>query len=239
MGGAICFMIIAMCGVFWYWSNPGDDKTPPENSVCIGFGIVMKNHLGTVALGSLIVALIQLARVILAIVEQRMKEVGERTDAAKFLFKCLQCCLAYLERVVKFINKNGYIMCAMQGTNFIESARDALNLLTANALSVGAVTIISEYVMMFGKVLITVCTMICTYFIIQASGQDDGISGGWLIIFIVMIVGFLVACLFANVFSVCIDTVLLCYCYDRKEEGDDYYPTLPSTSTRRRWIRAR
>jgi choline transporter-like protein 2/4/5 len=222
---AIAFMTLALCGVYWYWSNPGDHKTPPPSAVTRALCTTLRYHMGTVAIGSLLVALIQLARVVLVILEQRMKELHNRTEAARFLFKVLNCCLAYLERVVKFINKNGYIMCAMQGSNFVTSARDALNLLAANALSVGAVTVIAEYVMLFGKVLVTIATMILTYLIIQAANKDDGLTGGWVILLIVMIVAFLVSCLFANVFAVCIDTVLLCYCYDRKEDGEDYYPT--------------
>jgi hypothetical protein len=223
--GAICYMILSICGVFWYWSKPGDHKTPPFGSVFIATKLVFRYHLGTVALGSLIVAIIQVMRVALAVIEQRMKEVGgEHSQAITFLIKCMKCYLACLESVVKFINKNAYILCAMQGTSFITSAREAFNLLAANALSVGAVTIISEYVMMFGKVLVTVVGVICTYFIIQASEQNDRMTGGWVLMFIVLVFGFLVSCLFANVFSVCIDTVLLCYCKDLKEDGDDYYP---------------
>ena len=221
---AIGFLSLAFCGVFWYFSNPGDRKDPPNGSVLIGLKNCFRYHIGTLAFGSLIVALIQLLRVIMLMVEHRLKQLGERTEAVAILFKCIHCCLACLERVVKFINKNAYIICAITGENFLSSARTALDLLLANALSVGAVTVIGEYVMIFGKVVITMATVGVCYVLMDQTKSNTGISNGWLVLSIVAVIAYFIATLFIAVFSVCIDTILLCFCYDKKHRDIDYFP---------------
>ena len=221
---AIAFMTISLCAVFWYFSAPGDNKDPPTGAVIRAAGVTLRYHLGTLAFGSFIVALIQTIRIACVVIEQKLREAGLDGDQVKFLMKILHCILACLERVVKFINKNAYIVCSMNGKSFIPAAREALELLVSNALSVGAVTVIGEIVMTFGKVLITVVSGISVYYINKAMGYDQGLTGGMILVVIVLFLAFLVACLFTSVFSVCIDTILLCYCKDKTEVEPAYAP---------------
>lgn len=39
---------------------------------------------------------------------------------------------------MKFVNKNAYIMCAIRGTNFCTSAREAFTLLLQNGIRLAA-----------------------------------------------------------------------------------------------------
>ena len=98
------------------------------------------HHLGTVAFGSFIIAVIQLLRLILEYVEQKYKEMngGEIPCHWKFIFCILRCCLWCLEKCMKFLvcilaaelclsalslqNKNAYILTCINGTSFCSSA---------------------------------------------------------------------------------------------------------------------
>lgn len=222
---AICFMTISLCTVFWYFSTPGDDKNPPIGSVGTALCMTLRYHLGTLAFGSMLVAIVQTVRIVLLLLEKKMAEAKELGDATKCMFKMAHCCLGCLEWIVKFINKNAYIVQAIMGTNFFTSARKALNLLGSNVVAVGALTVISEYVILFGKILVTCCTIIASYFIIQAAGAASGVTGGVILLFIIGLLSFLIASLFANIFSVCIDTMLICYCYDRDTPDTNYFPS--------------
>lgn len=225
---AVCFMIISLCGVFWYFSVPGDDKDPPSTAVLSAVGVVLKHHLGTIFFGAFIVAVIQIIRIILLIVEKKMSEALKKNDAVRGLMAALHCIMACLERAMKFINKNAYIMTAIEGSNFLSSAQRALALLISNALTVGAITIISEYVMIFGKLLITGITTLIVFGILKGkNGSDDGdtLRSGVLILFCCAIVAYFIAALFVNIFSVCIDTILLCYCVDKEGSAPHYFPS--------------
>lgn len=223
---AICYLIFAFCGVFWYWSRPGGSKSPPIGSVCIATKKCLRYHMGTLALGSFIVAVVQVMRILLVFIERKAKESGVASNkAVEFLFKCLHCFLACLERVIKFVNKNAYIVQAHNGKSFIPAAREGIELLGGNVLSVGATQVIGEVFIICGKVQITVLSAALAFLLTQASGQaSEGISKGVLIIVIAAVFGFLIATLFMFVLSACIDTILMCFCYDRVHSDVDYFP---------------
>lgn len=225
---AIGYMTFAFCAVFWYWSNPGDDKQP-QAGPCKAAGLTLRYHLGTLALGSMIIAIIQVLRVIMRILEDRMQQVSKKVDVARVLVRCAECCLACFERVVKFVNKNAYVITAMTGESFLPAARHGTNLLLGNVLSVGAVSIISEYVMVMGKIIITAGVVGCGYGILQRAERDDGFSNGLLVLVVIGVFAYFIACVFIHVLSACIDTVLLSYCYDLEQgNGADkphYFPS--------------
>jgi len=67
------------------------------------------HHLGSVALGSFVVALIQFVRFLLEYLEKKSKIAQAKAGVAgafvKYLMCCVNCCMWYLEKVVKFINR--------------------------------------------------------------------------------------------------------------------------------------
>jgi choline transporter-like protein 2/4/5 len=60
------------------------------------------------AFGSLIIAVVQFIRAVLMWCQRRLK--GAENKFLVFILGCLQCCFACVERFLKFINKNAYIM---------------------------------------------------------------------------------------------------------------------------------
>jgi hypothetical protein len=210
---AIAYMIVSFCAIFWYWSNPGDDKKP-EAGTCAALGLTMKNHLGTLAIGSFIVAVLQVLRILLSLLEKRLQTYAGKSDAVKCCLYCAECLLACFHRVVKFINKNAYIMTAMTGEPFLDAARHALSLLLGNAISVAAISVIGEWVCLFGKILITSIALVICYFMAGGTDSDNNVV---LLMVVVGLSAYFITCVFINVFHVCIDTVLLSYCYDLRE----------------------
>lgn len=47
-----------------------------------------------------------------------------------------KCCFWCFEKFIRFINQNAYIVCAIYGTNFCSSAKEAFGLLVRNAIRV-------------------------------------------------------------------------------------------------------
>lgn len=209
--GSMVFLVISLCAIFWYWSKPGDNKEPPSDSVRAGCRIAFRYHMGTVAFGSLLVAIVQVMRVMLQMMEKRLKEWTGNAETAKWILCCAQCCLACFEKFIKFMNKNAYIMTAMTGENFLEGAMHALSLLVANALSVGAVTIIGEWVMFFGKGIIVTISVLSGWGILNAMNSDSNLL---IILVVIGILTYIIASIFINILAACIDAILLSYCYD-------------------------
>ncbi|VDI31412.1 Hypothetical predicted protein [Mytilus galloprovincialis] len=89
-------------------------------------------HLGSLAFGSLIIAIIQIIRVLLEYVDGKLK--GSENPVAKFFVKCMKCCFWCLEKFLRFLNKNAYIMIAAHGKNFCTSAKNAFMLIMRNCV---------------------------------------------------------------------------------------------------------
>lgn len=91
-------------------------------------------HLGTLAFGSLIIAICRIIRVMLEYIDRKLKKYDN--EVTKAILCCCKCFFWCLESFLKFINRNAYIMCAIHGKNFCGSAKDAFSLLMRNVVRV-------------------------------------------------------------------------------------------------------
>lgn len=73
-------------------------------------------------------------RVFLEYLDRKLKKYDNEITRA--IMCCLKCFFWCLEKFLKFVNKNAYIMCAVHGKNFCTSARKAFGLLMRNILRV-------------------------------------------------------------------------------------------------------
>ncbi len=78
----------------------------------------MLYHLGTVAFGSLIIAVIRMVRTVLSYIEEKLKKYNN--DLTRCLICMCKCCLYCLEKFMRFINRNAYIMCAVKVAYFCD-----------------------------------------------------------------------------------------------------------------------
>jgi len=115
---AIGQIVLAMCYSKWYFTvdKGGRINTSIFSATCI----TLCKHAGTAAFGSLIIAIIQLARAIITYMQQKFQQAGPENQVINALACCCQCCLVCLERCMKFISKNAYIQTAIFGHNFCE-----------------------------------------------------------------------------------------------------------------------
>jgi hypothetical protein len=238
---SVGFMVVAFCFALWFFAPvkremEGDSK--PCCSCCCapsgrdgerelaswpimtGVKLTLCHHLGTVAFGSLIIAIIQMARIALEYVEQKKKEMeasGVEIGAVwKFVFCCLRCCLWCLEKCMKALNKIAYVGTVMNGTWFCTSACHAMGLLIVNISWFAVVTGISCCMLLFGKfacALMTaaICGYWCTYLDLSS------------ILFptiVCFIIGYFVAALFAEVYEMGVDCMLVCFLEIQDAECD-------------------
>ena len=119
---------------FRYWTPPAERKAW-KNCGCRTFSSIGTAfyHLGTLACGSLIIGIIRFITAILNRVEKTLKKYNN--DLTKCLFCMCKCCLWCLEKFMKYINRNAYIICAIRSTNFCSSAKQAFSLLMRNPVS--------------------------------------------------------------------------------------------------------
>lgn len=126
-------MVLAGSFAGWYWTLDRK-KDLPSFPLMTSFIRTFRYHLGTIAFGSLIISIIKFIRYFLEYADQKLKQYSQDNPLVKALVCCCKCCFWCLEKFMKFINRNAYIMTAVYGKNFCTSARDAFFLLMRNAV---------------------------------------------------------------------------------------------------------
>lgn len=103
---SISYMSVSMSVVQWYFSARGKErKRTPMFVLLRNFVKVVFFHIGTLMLGSLIVAIVQIFRIAFRKLTERLKKV----KAAAIVSKIIEGLLWVLEKIIKYINKNAYI----------------------------------------------------------------------------------------------------------------------------------
>ena len=98
----------------------------------------MRYHAGSMAMGSFIISVVQMLRFALMYVERQSKELRNKNKMVRVLFCAVQICLWCLDKCVRYISRNAYIIVAMRGESFCSSAMHAFWLIAKNLTKVRA-----------------------------------------------------------------------------------------------------
>jgi len=229
------FAELVLAGVFaqWYWTMNKSSDIPD----CT-LGTAMWNasvfHLGTVAFGSLTIAIIRMIRTILEYIERKCRKFNN--DLTKCLLCCCKCCLWCLEKFMRFLNRNAYIMCAIKSTNFCRSAKEAFNLIMRNLVRVVVLDSVVDFLLFLGKIVIVMATGVASYFVFsgqipEIKDQIPSLNYFFTPIVFIVIGSYLIASAFFSVYSMAVDTLLLCFLEDlERNDGSVERPYYMSRS---------
>jgi len=209
---AIGQLVIALGIACWYFVR--DKKEVGNFTVIWAFKAVVFNHLGTAAFGSLIIAIIKTIRAVLTYLQKKASKSGN--TVLKFFLACLQCVMWCVEKIMKFINKNGYIVTAIYGYSFCKACRTAFFLIARNILRIMAISLIGDFVLFLGKIFVPIATVfLCYIFMAYVEGNEkiNGFIGPLILVFVV---AYFISCMFTEIFGMCIDTMMLCYIADEE-----------------------
>jgi len=107
---ALSQFVLASTACIWYFEHRIEGGA--ERPVARSFWRAFRYHLGSIAFGSLIVAIIRFMMAIVEYFKQKVDatKVGEKMGKLyKCMMTCCQCCLECVARLVEFINKHAYI----------------------------------------------------------------------------------------------------------------------------------
>ncbi|KAL0488487.1 choline transporter-like protein [Acrasis kona] len=216
---ALEYMIIASCIASWYWSRK---KSLSVLGAPLWRAIirVIAYHSGTVAFGSLLVAIVQFVRILFEKFVRELEGVHKSGKLVKALVWLVRIILWVFEKIVKTINKNAYIQCAMYGTSFVCAARDAMALILRNPVQMAVVTALANVVMFINKLAIAFLTALFAYAIASKTtfliddAANNPINSPILVGFIALLVGFVIGSLFMTILDTAVDTITQCYLID-------------------------
>eukprot|EP00118_Oscarella_pearsei_P012112 m.86189 g.86189 ORF g.86189 m.86189 type:complete len:745 (+) comp36494_c0_seq7:311-2545(+) len=206
-----------LAGAFasYYWSLPPGDKNKnlPFLPVTKAFFRALIWHTGSLAVGALIIAIIQLIRIILGYAQKKLKGSVEN-EVARFFLKCLSCCFWCLEKLFKYINKNAYIMIAIYGYHFCKACCRSFNLLLRNIARVFVLNNITSFVFFLSRLLIVGLTCVVGFVLFDYLDDREDLNYYLIPVIILGICAFFISWAFFSTYDMAIDTLFLCFLED-------------------------
>ncbi|XP_058454846.1 choline transporter-like protein 1 [Malaya genurostris] len=198
-------MVTAGSITAWYFTV---DKSKLNSVMKRSFALLLWYHLGTVVLGSLLIAITNLFRLILRCVRcKKWCGSGKTGCCAGCCLLCLDCCFSCLD----LIHRNAYVITSMQGQPFCRAGKRATNLLSMNATKFLSVNFVSGTALLMAKSFILVMVGFVGVELIQ---QKRELYHPHAILILMGAVVYLIAHCFMAVYEMTIDTIFLCFCKD-------------------------
>jgi len=229
-------LVLAHVFAEWYWTR---NKSLTSSLTYIRDSLFKTTvfHLGTAAFGSLIIAIFSFIRMVLEYIER--KYLAASPGFVKYMLSFCKCCFWCLEKFIRFINRNAYIMCAVKGTNFCKSARDAFNLLMRNLVRVVVLDGVVTFLLFLGKLAIVIITGVVSY--MAFSGQIPDIADqlptlnfSYTPVIFIVLGSYLIACSFFSVYTMAVDTLFLSLLEDlERNDGSEQKPYYMSKGLRK------
>lgn len=204
--------IIAAAACIWYFDQGSDKKTD-----CVGTGIkwLFRYHLGTIALGSMIIAICQTIRVIF---EYYRKKITQANPTK--IVKALLCITGYLlwclEKCIKYITKNAYIQCAVTSESFCTSAWNAFTLMIKHAARFGWGNSVGYLMIFFGCAGVGASTGFATYLFVSQQTTYFEVSSAVPASVFVGVSGVFIAWVFLSIFFFASDALLQSFLLDEE-----------------------
>ncbi|UMM41713.1 hypothetical protein L5515_017854 [Caenorhabditis briggsae] len=212
---------IALAGAFasYYWARDKRHDVPTF-PVIRALNRAMRYNLGSIAFGSLIIAIVKIIRVMLEYIDHKLGK--SENKAVKWFLMCLKCCFWCLEMFFKFLTKNAYIMIAIYGKNFFSSAKDSFLLITRNIVRTVVVHKVAGILLFLGKAMITLGMGILSFYYFSGRWVVEGVPKVDLYyyfvpIVIVVIGSYFMADLFFDVYEMAVDTTFICFLEDSEQ----------------------
>jgi hypothetical protein len=209
------YFIISCATIIWYFGGHNSDIPNPIGRATKW---LFRYHLGSVAFGSILLAIVWAIRIIGQYIHDKIKESQPQNQTVQCLAKCMLCCINCFERFIRFFNKHAYAEVALRSSNFCTSARRGMQVVGLNFIRFGVLHGLGEVVMFFATIFITCSTTIACYFILKSyqTTVSSGMSSTAGPLLVVFLISWVVTDLFGHIWEVSSDAILHSYCIDHE-----------------------
>ena len=174
----------------------------------------VRYHLGTIAFAALIIAVVQMIRVTVKYIELKTRSTPPNY-LQRAIFCLIQCCLKCVECCLDKISKNALVWTAMWGDPFLPASFSSFALIWRNLGRVAAIHMVSDVILLIGKLCIVVVTVGVGALILgNVSPWRNTVSSAFVPCIFIAIVAYFVAWIFFLTFETVVDTSFLCFLVD-------------------------
>ncbi|PKU73208.1 hypothetical protein MA16_Dca019789 [Dendrobium catenatum] len=221
--------VIAGSVASYYWAHGEISQEVPFLPVFASMQRLMRYNLGSVALGSLVVSIVESIRFILESLRRRLKlvntiPVSRIEKMASFSSNCFLGCIDW---TLRSVNRSAYIMIAITGKGFCKASSIATGLIMNNILRIGKVNVIGDIILFLGKLCVSLFCALFAFLMLDTykyKSAHNRISSPLFPVLVCWGLGYIVATLFFSVVEMSIDTIILSFCQDADEhQGNAQY----------------
>ncbi|CAK56916.1 unnamed protein product (macronuclear) [Paramecium tetraurelia] len=209
---ALTNFVVGTSCCYWYYSHQGNSR---KGSIQKGFRNGLSYNFGSLLYGAAIFPLIWAIKKALSQYVKLYKSIAVLAQYnmcywLQFLY--CKCYVKFFDKVIKFLDKNVYIIMALTGDDFCTSARDAFYLIYRNqgrvafTQGVGAIfQILSVLFIVLASTSICFFIMLSEYFTFKDSN---------FILVLIQVISYFIAQNFMLLYGYGVDTILFCLIVD-------------------------
>ena len=179
-------------------------------------------HSGSLAMGSLIIAVLQFIEFILVFIIHRLRSYSYRYKFILWILRALVCVTFCVEKFLRYVNRVVYIEIAIYGTGFCTSVCKALKLFVNSPVQFAVKDTLTVFTLFLIRIAIIALSIIIAYFlIVHNSPVTNLFYRGRVLTYslapllFVIIICFVISTAFLSVYSMAIDTIFICTLEDK------------------------
>ncbi|KAK7427202.1 pH nine-sensitive protein 1 [Neonectria magnoliae] len=177
---------------------------------------------GSIALGSLLVAIVQFLRQLCSVARQQ--EASDGSFVGMAIFCCLGCLLSILEWAVEFLNRYAFCHIALYGKAYFPAAKDTWKMIKDRGIDALVNECLIGPVLSFGAMFIGyVCALLAYLYLLftDPAYNSDGAYTAVVMAF-AFLIGFQIANVFTTPLSSGIDTIFVASGWDPQVLASDH-----------------
>ena len=209
--------IYSSSACIWYFTV---EKGIEGHYILKSFYRGLRYHFGSLAFGSIIIALCRLIMVWFEYIKQKVESTMNKTTESKCfkcIMRCLQCCVGCIGKIMEYINKHAYMQIALKGDSFCVAAWEGFGLIIRNLGRFSALTMIGGLFTTIGTIFISVASTIIGYFVITKVPQfSDELNSCILPVVVFFIIGLTIGMTTMSIFGISGDALMHSFLLDEE-----------------------
>lgn len=177
-------------------------------------------HMGSLAFGSMIIAVLQLIYIIFILPNEQAQKFDDNNPVRKASQKVCKCCVQCFENICDYINTQAYAYMAVSGDSFCKSAWNGFLLNLKHALKFSFANFLARCFIFIGKLSLVVINCLSLFLIMKHITKDyDEINSLAAPVALVGTFTFITASIFLSLFDEAVLALLTCLCVDTDLNG--------------------
>eukprot|EP00450_Noctiluca_scintillans_P008144 CAMPEP_0194491186 /NCGR_PEP_ID=MMETSP0253-20130528/10150_1 /TAXON_ID=2966 /ORGANISM="Noctiluca scintillans" /LENGTH=673 /DNA_ID=CAMNT_0039331895 /DNA_START=115 /DNA_END=2136 /DNA_ORIENTATION=+ len=188
-----------------------------------GLQKAIRFHTGSVAFGSLVLAVVQMLKLVTSYIVAHLKK-GRTSTVVRVFQRCVGCLLWFFEKCIRFVNFNAYLMIGVTGDGFCGSALHAFSLVSRNPLRFVVFQGVMWMINAIGRLTMLLVTILVALLLTDKSLFPDlspDVRRPWPALIAVCALGYYLSGIFATVYTTSGSALFYCFVVDEELAGSE------------------